>query len=65
MPDKDVATASRIQSGWTLVALGPQATQVNYRLDVEVAPYPTFLVRTVLLDGVPRLLRELTRRVKP
>lgn len=61
--DETGGTLSVNRGRWTLVSLTPGTTRITYRLEVEVAPFPTFLVRSVLLDGVPQLLNELARRV--
>ncbi len=47
------------RGGWRLEALAPERTRVEYLLDARVAFLPDFVVKVVLRDNLPRVLRAL------
>ncbi|MCA9560257.1 MAG: hypothetical protein KC583_17030 [Myxococcales bacterium] len=47
------------RGGWRLEALAPDRTRVEYMLDARVAYLPDFVVKVVLRDNLPRVLRAL------
>ena len=47
------------RGGWRLEALAPERTRVEYLLDARVAFLPDFVVKVVLRDNLPPVLRAL------
>ncbi len=50
------------RGSWTLTLLGADRTLLVYALEVEVPPYPAFVVRNVLLSRVDGAVRAVARR---
>lgn len=70
-PEKSVASwdepsgAVTVNRGnWTVVSTGPNKSLVAYSLEAEVSPYPTFMVRNVLLSGQRKVLTALDAWLK-
>ena len=49
---------------WSLLRYGDEGTLVICALEAEVAPYPTFVVRNLLLNGLGSTVAALGERVK-
>lgn len=47
------------RGSWRLEALAPDRTRVEYLLDARVSLLPDFVVKVVLRDNLPRVLRAL------
>ena len=52
------------RGNWTVTPAGGGKTLVAYSLETEVSPYPTFMVRNVLLSGQKKVLIALDEWLK-
>ena len=58
--------AMKVNNGtWLLKALGPQKTEVTYKLEVEVNfPVPGFIMRGLVGNSLPTAIKEFVDRAK-
>ena len=62
--DNPSGNLKRNRGRWVLTSMAANTTLVAYSLELEVAPYPTFFVRNVLLSRQKTVLRSLNTWLK-
>lgn len=53
------------RGGWSVKPLGPSRTLLVYAVELEVSPYPKFIVRNVLLSRLPDVVGAVEKRLHP
>jgi Polyketide cyclase / dehydrase and lipid transport len=52
------------RGGWTLTSLGPKTTLATYMLDVEIRPFPNFIIRNAFLSKLADIVDAVARAVE-
>ena len=62
--DDPTQSLSVNRGGWTLTRLGPRMTLATYMLDVEIHPFPNFIIRNAFLSKLRDIVDAVARAVE-